>query len=53
MLVVYINQEQSHKHYHPGGGAARPSSGVDLMNPRRWRGGWPWVYFSEVAVNAC
>ena len=23
MLVVYKNQEQSHKHYHPGGGAAR------------------------------
>ena len=28
-------------HHHHGGGAARPSSGVDLMNPRRPRGGCP------------
>jgi len=29
------------KHDHHGGGAARPSSGVDLMKPRRLRGGRP------------
>ena len=28
-------------HHHHGGGAARPSSGVDLMNPCRLRGGRP------------
>ena len=26
-------------------GAARPSNGVDLMMPCRWRGGWPCTYF--------
>jgi hypothetical protein len=29
------------KHHHHGGGAARPSSGVDLINPCRLRGGRP------------
>jgi hypothetical protein len=29
------------KHHHLGDGAARPSSGVDLMNPCRLRGGRP------------
>ena len=29
------------KHHHHGDGAARPSSGVDLMNPCRLRGGRP------------
>jgi len=32
------------KHHHHGGGAARPSSGVDLMNPRRPRSGRPCAY---------
>jgi hypothetical protein len=31
------------KHHHNRGGAARPSSGVDLMNPRRPRGGRPYA----------
>jgi hypothetical protein len=29
------------KHHHHGGGAARPTSGVDLMNPHRPRGRRP------------
>jgi hypothetical protein len=29
------------KHHHHGGGAANPSGGMDLMNPRRLRGGRP------------
>jgi len=31
------------KHHHHGGGAANPCSGVDLMNPRRPRGGRPYA----------
>ena len=31
------------KHNHHGGEAARPSSGVDLMNPCRLWSGWPWA----------
>jgi len=33
--------QRPNKHHHHGGGAANPSGGVDLMNPRRLRGGWP------------
>jgi hypothetical protein len=32
-----------HKHPHHDG-AIFPSGGVDLMNPRRLRGGWPCAY---------
>jgi len=35
------------KHHHHGGGAANPCSGVDLMNPRRPRGGQPSAIFSQ------
>ena len=53
MLLVHIQwvarphkmHKQPHKHNHHGGGAAWPSSGVDLMNPHRWRGGRPCTYF--------
>ncbi len=31
----------TNKHHHHGDGAARPSSGVDSMNPRRPSGGRP------------
>ena len=37
--------KQHDKQHHHSGGAARPSSGVDLMNPCRWRGGRPSPYF--------
>ena len=31
------------KHHHHGVGAANPSSGVDLINTCRWRGGRPFA----------
>ena len=33
--------QRPNKHHHHGGGVANPSGGVDLMNPRRLRGGRP------------
>ena len=44
--------KQHDKHYHHGGGATHPSSGVDLMNPCRWswRGRRPCTYFFEAAI---
>jgi hypothetical protein len=43
--------KQHDKHHHHGGGTARPSSGMDLMNPCRWRGGRPSVYFFQWLTN--
>ncbi len=37
--------KQHDKQHHHSGGAARPSSGVDLMNPCHWWGGRPSAYF--------
>ena len=37
----YKKHKSPSKHDHHGGEAARPSSGVDLMNPCRLRGGRP------------
>ena len=39
--------KQHDKQHHHGGGTARPSSGVDLMNPCRWRGERPSAYFFQ------
>jgi len=39
--------KQHDKHHYNGGGAARPSSGVDLMNPCRLRGGRPCACLSQ------
>jgi hypothetical protein len=42
--------KQHYKYHHHGGGSARPSNGLDLMNPGCWRGGQPATYFSDAAV---
>jgi len=39
--------KQHDKQHHHGGGAARPSSGVDLMNPCRPSSGRPSAYFFQ------
>jgi len=40
------------KNHHHGGGATRPSSGVDLMNPHRPRGGVLAHARSNAAIEA-
>ena len=61
LVLVYIRQvtttrqdqntqhttQRPNKHHHHGGGAVNPSGGVDLMNPRRLRGGRPCPWFFQ------
>jgi hypothetical protein len=44
---LHKKHKQPCKHHHLGGRAARPSSGVDLMNPHHRRGGWPCIYLFQ------
>jgi hypothetical protein len=44
---------QTHiRHHHYGGGAANPSRGMDLMNPRRLRDGRPCACSFQGAIEA-
>jgi hypothetical protein len=44
---LHKKHKQHDKQHHHGGGVARPSSGVDLINPCRPRGGRPSAYFFQ------
>ena len=43
--------KQHGKHHHHGGGAARPSSNMDLMKPCRLKGGRPCARLPNAAVE--
>ena len=51
MSQVHPQQRKQPTNHHHGDGAARPSSGMDLMNSHRPSGAWPCLCSSEATVK--